>query len=549
MFRQHNGKIHPYPPATMTPKTRVVISFLGTQLDAGGGEGRWQKWRPNVAMNQRNDLILDRIELFYADKYRPLADLVRADIRDRAPHTAVNLVQMELANPWDFSEVYTRLHDWAADYPFDTEKEEYWVHITTGTHVAQICLFLLVESRQIPGLLLQTAPPKNQKRQMARGDVGTYELIDLDLARYDALAARLAAVRDDAVRYLKSGIATRNPAFNRMIAEIEQVALNSPSPILLTGPTGAGKSMLARRIFELKKARHQVRGTFVDVNCATLRGDGAASALFGHKKGAYTGAVEKRDGYLKSADGGVLFLDEIGELGLDEQAMLLKALEEKRFYPVGSDQESESHFQLIAGTNRDLRADVREGRFREDLYARINIWNYPLPALAERREDIEPNIAHQLALVSQELGRTTRFNKEAHAAYLAYALSPQAAWRGNFRDLAASIMRLATLAPQGRITRELVDAEIARLQYRWQEERPAASALPAAIDADALDLFERLQLEAVINICRQHKSLAAAGRALYNVSREQLARTNDSDRLRKYLQKYGLTWVDVQGGA
>ena len=79
MFRQHNGKIHPYPPATMTPKTRVVISFLGTQLDAGGGEGRWQKWRPNVAMNQRNDLILDRIELFYADKYRPLADLVRAD--------------------------------------------------------------------------------------------------------------------------------------------------------------------------------------------------------------------------------------------------------------------------------------------------------------------------------------------------------------------------------------------------------------------------------------------------------------------------------------
>ncbi len=538
--------IHPH---YMTKKNRVVISFLGTQLDSGGGEGRWNKWRPNVAMNQRSDLTLDRIELFYADKYRPLADLVRTDIRDRAPHTAVNLVQMELANPWDFSEVYTRLHDWAASYPFDTEKEEYWVHITTGTHVAQICLFLLVESRQIPGVLLQTAPPRNQKRQMARGDVGTYEVIDLDLARYDALAARLAAVRDDAVRYLKSGIATRNVAFNRMIAEIEQVALNSPSPILLTGPTGAGKSMLARRIYELKKARHQVRGAFVDVNCATLRGDGAASALFGHKKGAYTGAVEKRDGYLKSADRGVLFLDEIGELGLDEQAMLLKALEEKRFYPVGSDEESESHFQLIAGTNRDLRADVREGRFREDLYARINIWNYPLPALASRREDIEPNITHQLALVSQELGRTTRFNKEAHAAYLAYALSPQASWRGNFRDLAASIMRLATLAPQGRITRELVEAEIARLQYLWQEEPPAASALPATLDADSLDLFDRLQLEAVINICRQHKSLAAAGRALYNVSREQLAKTNDSDRLRKYLQKYGLTWADVQDGA
>ena len=297
----------------MSEKRRiVVISFLGTVLDSGQGEGRWQKWRPNVALNQRQDLSVDRIELFCAEKFHDLAEHVRADIRHVAPHTAVNLVPMELENPWDFSEVYTRLHDWAADYPFDSEQEEYWVHITTGTHVAQICLFLLVESRQIPGILLQTAPPKNQKRQMMRGEVGSVELIDLNLARYDALAARLAAVRDDAVRYLKSGIATRNAAFNHMIAEIEQVALNSPSPILLNGPTGAGKSMLARRIYELKKARHQVRGAFIDVNCATLRGDGAASALFGHKKGAFTGAVEKRDGYLKSADGGVLFLDEIG---------------------------------------------------------------------------------------------------------------------------------------------------------------------------------------------------------------------------------------------
>jgi transcriptional regulatory protein RtcR len=328
--------------------------------------------------------------------------------------------------------------------------------------------------------------------------------------------------------------------------------VRSRAPILLTGPTGAGKSHLARRMYELKKARHQVTGEFVEVNCATLHGDGAASTLFGHKKGAFTGAVTDRAGLLRSAHEGVLFLDEIGELGLDEQAMLLKAIEEKRFLPVGSDRETGSDFQLIVGTNRDLRRDVAAGRFRDDLFARVNLWSYALPGLAQRPEDLEPNVDWLLARAVAESGHAVRFNVEAKSRYLKFAQSPGAAWSGNFRDLSASVTRLATLADGGRISTALVDAEIARLQWLW-ERKPASDAaavdLAALLDAATLadiDLFDRLQLEAVIRTCRESATLSDAGRRLFDRSREKRSVVNDADRLRKYLLKFGLGWDAVR---
>jgi len=152
-----------------------------------------------------------------------------------------------------------------------------------------------------------------------------------------------------------------------MINQIEKVSIRSVEPMLLTGPTGAGKTQLAKRIYELKKHLGKVTGNLVAVNCATLRGDNAMSALFGHTKGSFTGANNSRAGLLKEADHGLLFLDEVGELGLDEQAMLLRAIEEKRFLPVGADKEVTSDFQLIAGTNRDLKALAERGEFRHDL--------------------------------------------------------------------------------------------------------------------------------------------------------------------------------------
>ncbi len=538
------------------PLPITVIGFLGTQLDSGRGAGRWSKWRPSVAITQHEDMVVARMELLYTRSHIDLARLVKADIATVSPETEVHLVELGIQDPWDFQQVYSALYDWASAYPFDSEGAQYWLNITTGTHVAQICLFLLAESRAMPGLILQASPPKRQ----TDGAAGNYTLIDLDLSRYDAIATRHAQAQQDGVAFLKSHIATRNPRFNRLIEEIEQVAGRSQAPMLLVGPTGAGKSFLARRMYELKKARHQVSGAFVEVNCATLRGDSAASTLFGHKKGAFTGAATERAGLLRTADQGVLFLDEIGELGADEQAMLLMAIEEKRFYPMGSDREVTSDFQLIAGTNRDLRLEVNAGRFREDLFARINLWTYNLPGLAQRGEDIEPNIDHLLALHAQQTHRVERFNAEARKRYLQFAQSPAALWTGNFRDLHASVTRLATLSNGGRITEDQVNAEISRLEWLWQRPEdlqpgnnasasaePALEALLPAEALAAIDLFDQLQLASVIRICRASSSLSDAGRQLYQASRAQRSVVNDADRLRKYLHKFGLSWERITG--
>jgi transcriptional regulatory protein RtcR len=535
-------------------KRRVVISILGTTLDVGGRDDRWKRWRPTVSLCRQPGLFVDRLELLHGARSESLARQIIADIEEVSPGTEVRQHLTDVRDPWDFSEVYTCLRDFARSYAFDTDREDYLVNITTGTHVAQICWFLLTEARFIPARLLQLSPAPRPRSPDAPVDTaGSHSIIDLDLSRYDAIATRFAAEREEATSFLKSGIATRNPTFNRMIEQIERVAIRSRAPVLLTGPTGAGKSQLARRIYELKKAQRQVTGEFVEINCATLRGDQAMSTLFGHVKGAFTGANSDRAGLMKAADKGVLFLDEVGELGLDEQAMCLRAIEEKRFLPVGADRDTTSDFQLIAGTNRDLTGSVRAGRFREDLFARLNLWTFDLPALRDRREDIEPNLEFELRRHGEREGRNVTFNREARDAYLRFAAAPEAEWRANFRDLSASVTRMATLAPQGRINEETVREEIARLRTLWAGPRPEGDGdglledLLGTERMRSIDLFDRAQLAAVVAICRRSTSLSAAGRELFSASRLEKTSSNDADRLRKYLTRFGLSFDTLAG--
>ncbi|MEN9355301.1 MAG: hypothetical protein RL318_2626 [Fibrobacterota bacterium] len=518
------------------PRRRIGIGILGNILDSGK-----KHWRPTVDLARHEEPGFDQYHLLHLNPHKAMAELVAADMVAILPTLSVNLVELPIHNAWDFEAVYATLMDVARKLSLDASTDEVYVHLTTGSHVQQICLFLLTEARFFPGKILQTNPPRGPDKTVR----GRLSIIDLDLSRYNSIAARFKADTRERTDLLKDGIRTKDKAFNALIEKIEVVALRSRDPILLGGPTGSGKSRLARRIHEMRRMRSLVHGEFVAVNCATLAGEGAMSALFGHVKGAFTGAQSDRAGYLRAADKGVLFLDEIGELGLEEQAMLLTALEEKRFRPVGSDREMESDFLLLAGSHKDLAQEVAKGSFREDLLARIRMWHFVLPGLAQRPLDLEPNLDFELERLRNLEGRQISMTREARDAFLAWGTSAQASWRGNFRDLSAAVTRMALLS-DGRIGLSDVKEEIQRLMRDWTGYSiPSATPLPSIVGE--IDLFDQAQLAQVLEVCKRSASLAEAGRTLFAVTRRSKESPNDSDRLRKYLARFGLSWSEAIG--
>ncbi|MGM8909173.1 RNA repair transcriptional activator RtcR [Psychrobacter sp. 1U1] len=569
------------------PNKTAIIGFLGTTLDNGFNDKRWQRWRPTVSLCLHDDMLVDELHVLYSKRDKRLFKIVKDDIAKVSPQTQVIAHHVTLSSPWDFADVYAELYDFATGFDFQ-DNTDYLLHLTTGTHVAQICWFLLVEAGFIPADLVQTSPCPRPDQADPQG---RYQVIDLDVSRYDGLRERFEAEKQQHWQTLQANLVTQNAAYQKLISDIEKVATRSTAPILLIGATGAGKSQLASQIYALKKAKANSSAqnkytldNFVEVNCATLRGDTAMSVLFGHIKGAFTGAASSREGLLKSANGGLLFLDEIGELGLDEQAMLLTALEEQRFYPLGSDTPISVSFQLMAGTNKDLRQAVANGEFRADLFARLNTWTFFLPSLKDRLEDLPANIDYELARLGSEQQQQFRFTVDARQLYEDFATSSEATWQGNFRDLTASMIRLTTLAESKVIRKTDVQAEIARLMNIWGlvdglngsnslsndkgndatknslsnniqagfnselVEQGSYDILNKYLDNETLatiDPFDAVQLAYVIEVCISHKNQAAAGRYLYANSRDKLKSPNDSDRLRKYLLKFGLKFDEL----
>jgi len=252
-------------------------------------------------------------------------------------------------------------------------------------------------------------------------------------------------------------IVSRSPLIERILNQVRQIA-SSDINVLITGESGTGKELLARAVHEADPLRH---GPMVAVNCGALPEQLLESELFGHVKGAFTGAIREHTGLFRAASDGTLFLDEIGDIPLPLQVKLLRALQERRIRPIGSTESHPVDVRIIAATNRDLERDMRDGLFREDLFYRLNVVNFHLPSLAERAEDI-PLLAHHFlrGTGAHQMGHVTSF---APAAMEVVVSAP---WAGNVRQLENVVQRTAALSTTPVIPEALVrEALTVRDQY------------------------------------------------------------------------------------
>ena len=300
-----------------------------------------------------------------------------------------------------------------------------------------------------------------------------------------------------------AGLQGQSLAMRTLSAAVQRIALSSATRILLLGESGTGKTLVAQA---LHAHSSRVAHAFIEVNCAALPEQLIEAELFGAEKGAYTGAHQKREGLVSQADGGTLFLDEIGELPLALQAKLLHFLENGSYRAVGANRASSADVRVVAATNRDLAEDVRLGRFREDLFYRLNVISVDIPALRERGDDVRVLAQYFAQRQAQEEGvEAIRFEPDCVAALRAYR------WPGNVRELKNLIERLTILSPGQAITTALLPASM-----HGVEPVGEAQAL-----GDQLERTERELVTDALSRTAGHKGLAAH---LLGISRHALKR-------------------------
>jgi len=319
---------------------------------------------------------------------------------------------------------------------------------------------------------------------------------------HDLIEENISLRRRIEERFNFDGIIAKSPKMLKMFELIKTIAPTTAT-VLIIGETGTGKEVIARAIHHQSQRRNK---PFIATSCAALPESLLESELFGHEKGSFTGAVERKKGKFEAGDRGSLFLDEIGEINANTQVHLLRALEEKKITRVGGNEEIEVDVRVISATNRDLRSMVKQGKFREDLYYRLNVVTIDLPLLKDRREDILPLAEHFLKKYTEENNKSIKkFSSEVVKFMLNYS------WPGNVRELENMIERGVILSKANSIT---------------LDELPQDIIYPSPVEGKTIEAVERNH---IINVLEETKGNISKAADILGIRRMTLY-----NKLKKY---------------
>ncbi len=362
----------------------------------------------------------------------------------------------------------------------------------------------------------------------------TYSHLVTELYRADVYRHALGG-RSKGVDELTRAFVGNSSEIREVRRLIEQVA-GSEANVLILGESGTGKEVVAQGLHYLSDRRER---PFVPVNCGAIPGDLLESELFGHEKGAFTGAISARQGRFELAEGGTLFLDEIGDMPLPMQVKLLRVLQERTFERVGSNRSIPANVRIVAATHRNLEENIKDGSFREDLYYRLNVFPIELPALRERQEDIPLLVNEFIRRMEREGRGSVRLTPGALASLARYP------WPGNVRELANLVERLVIMYPQGVVDIKELPAKfqaddiepVAGVDLPDLPEEPEAAPVPESVAGnflppDGLDLKEHVA-EVELSFIRQALD-RADGVVAHAAKLLGMRRTTLVEKMRKY---------------
>lgn len=389
--------------------------------------------------------------------------------------TKVEVVNLSLDDPTDYNAILFNLRQVIGEVIAKRPEASYFVSVSSGTPQMHACWLLLAASGEIPAHILNIRPPRfvtTDRPMITQADLTSpdFPVVRSVLSRLEAPDTPALSI-EEAIKQL--GIVGDHLEFRKAL-ETAAILAPSDAPVLILGETGTGKDLIARFIHKLS-GKPQDR--YVPLNCAAIPKDLAESILFGHKKGAFTGATNDQEGKFDQANGGTLFLDEIGELPIATQTKLLRVLQDGMVEPLGARKAHKVNVRVIAATNQNIARAIKQGKFREDLYYRLNVGEIKLPPLRDRKSDVPKIALHILDRVNASLRRPKRLSPSALKRL------QQQNWPGNVRDLANAIERSLLLSRN-----DVLEADDLLISESVADDDPLSS-LPEPQPGFSLEVF------------------------------------------------------------